>query len=378
MSASGEKPARQLIDLCFAPERASACVDAGEWEGLLALAVVHGVAPLIWLRTCAGRVEPPIPPAPLRLLEHLYRANCLRNLRLAAEQSWLAAALEKAGIRAWTLKGPALSERLYGDGGIRQVADLDLLVEPASLARADALLARLGYERQARGELAAQAATQELVYVRGSESAPPVFLDLHQRLLPYVRRDPLATRVYEQGMTRENLLLYLCATQISHRFSRLRYLCDVASFLIREGGATDWDEFLRGARQLPFGPGIALSLRWACDAAGCHVPEPIVQALAPGRLGGAVLRRALGRNAVETVARGRALGGPAGASVILGAAGGMRARMTMAWSMVFPSGAYLREQGGAARGGGRLAPIYAGRLARNFPAALRHLLRPSS
>jgi hypothetical protein len=376
MLQKGREKAQQLLDLWFAPQRARPTADSGEGNELIELAIFHGVAPLLWLQVRAQTQESLLPALTRGRLESLYRENCLRNLRLAAEQSRLLADLEAAGIRAWGLKGPALSEQLYGDIGARQISDLDLLIEPASLARADALLARLGYVRNTRGEIASLAEAQELIYVRAPESPRPVFLDLHQRLLPYVPHDPLAGRVFEQGMTRENLLLYLCANQITHRFARLRYLCDVVAFLEQEGPATDWDEFLRAARKMPFVPGISLCLRWAAEAGGARVPQSVAVALAPDALGSAVLRRTLGRDINEALARGRALDGPAGAPVIFGAGSPGRARLALAWRLVFPSRAYLREQSGIGAGQ-RLVPVYAGRLVQKFTAVVRHLFRTS-
>ena len=259
---------------------------------------------------------------------------------------------------------------------MRQIADLDLLVEPANLARADALLAGLGYVRQTAGTIESLACAQELVYVRNCVT-PAFYVDLHQRLLPYVRRDPLATRVFAAGMTRENLLLYLCANQITHRFARLRYLCDVAACLECEGASVDWDEFLDAARRLPWGPGIGFALGWAAEFAPAGVPSHVLRALRPNPLGDLLLRRSLGAGAADAASRTSLLDGPAGASVSLAAAYlGSPEACSIAWRMMFPSQSYLREQSGVPAGQ-PLAATYATRLIQKLPGALRHFLRPS-
>lgn len=368
--------ARELLSLCTAPSRpveaslASAGANAAlDWEALIRLAAEQGVAPLLAVRTRQLRL-----PVPVReRLESIYSLNSLRNLRLAAEESRIAAALTAEGLRHWPLKGPGLSERLYGDIGVRQVSDLDLLVEPANLARADALLAELGYGRQTSGKIESLARAQELLYIRNAN--PSFYLDLHQRLLPYVRRDPLAARVFASGMTRENLLLYLCANQITHRFARLRYLCDVAAFLEREGSGVEWNAFLAAARRMPWGPGVGLALDWAVAFAPASVPPRVLHALRPSPIGDLLLRRSLGDGAAEAAARSRLLDGPAGASVSLGSAYlGRPAAASIAWRMMFPPRAYIREQTGAPAEG-TFIPAYAARLMRKIPAALRQLLK---
>jgi Uncharacterised nucleotidyltransferase len=55
-------------------------------------------------------------------------------------------ALAAAGIRSTTLKGPALSEVLYGDPGRRPSSDIDLLVAREQLDDAVKVVRRLGYK----------------------------------------------------------------------------------------------------------------------------------------------------------------------------------------------------------------------------------------
>jgi hypothetical protein len=55
-------------------------------------------------------------------------------------------AFRAAGCRSIVLKGPAFRRHLYDDGEPRGYGDVDLLVAPADLPRAGAVLAGLGYE----------------------------------------------------------------------------------------------------------------------------------------------------------------------------------------------------------------------------------------
>jgi len=372
--------ARQLLSLCLAPTRPGArpvsrptapSAEPADWDALIPFAIQQGVAPLLAVRSR----HLALPVIHRERLETIYSANSLRNLRLAAEESRLSAALAAAGLRHWPLKGPSLSERLYADIGVRQISDLDILIEPANLPRVDVVLADLGYRRNTAGRIESLARAQELLYIRDTGASPAFYLDLHQRLLPYVRRDPLAARVFADGMTNENLLLYLCASQITHRFARLRYLCDVATFLAREGDSVDWDKFSATAQRMPWGPGVGLALHWAEEFTPAHVPPAVLHTLRPNPIGHLLLRRALGADAAEAASRARALDGPAGASVALGAAFlGRPAACGIAWRLMFPTRAYLREQTGAPANDLQ-APAYAARIMRKIPAALRHLLK---
>jgi hypothetical protein len=97
----------------------------------------------------------------------------------------LTGALADAGIRSTPLKGPFLSEALYGDPGCRLASDIDLLVAPEQLSMAVEVVRGFGYgvptdHVEARGLPLLHFA---LVHERGE--LPPV--ELHWRIHWYER-----------------------------------------------------------------------------------------------------------------------------------------------------------------------------------------------
>jgi hypothetical protein len=68
-----------------------------------------------------------------------------RSLALEAFGIRVVEYLEAAGIPALPLKGPFLAKRLYGDGGMRLVNDIDILVALEHTRKAAALIAEMGY-----------------------------------------------------------------------------------------------------------------------------------------------------------------------------------------------------------------------------------------
>lgn len=80
-------------------------------------------------------------PAPSRLADEA--AHRRRSDSAAVE---LTAALEAAGIRSILLKGPSAQRWLYAKDETRHYWDIDLLVSPAELPRAEAVAAGLGFE----------------------------------------------------------------------------------------------------------------------------------------------------------------------------------------------------------------------------------------
>ena len=79
-------------------------------------------------------------------LRTLHLLNVERNLRISAQLLAVIRRLEGAGVRVVPFKGPVLAEAVYGDVGMRQFADVDILVARDDVRRAGDLLASLGFD----------------------------------------------------------------------------------------------------------------------------------------------------------------------------------------------------------------------------------------
>jgi hypothetical protein len=369
-TATKELPAvRCLVELCGAPRTAELPASMDAWDAVITLALFHRVAPLLWVNLQHRSV----PDAVRDRLRAIYAVNLLRNLRAETEEQRIVAALRDAGVPALELKGPSLSELLYGDPGVRQCADLDILVQPENLERANSLLGLLGYARESPSQLTEARKNHQLLYCRPRIDGPDFYLDLHQRLQPYASSDALAERIWHEGMSPENLLLYLCVNQITHRFSRLKHALDVQKVLERWGATLHWDRFAQRAREIAWTPGVAECLRWSRELFGWKMPQQVSEAFRPDRSGQRLLRLALGGSALSGLARGAILDGPYGAMVTLACTQPGAARARQAWRLLFPPAAYLREQS-FARSSQAVATLSVKRLGRNLSVALRQLL----
>lgn len=134
-------------------------------------AEAHGVLPL--LAKVAGPLAEPelIAAARETALRSLAAVNTLRRAM---------ATLRAAGIPALAWKGPVLSHVAWGDVGMREFQDLDIVVAPQQLHAAHAALCAVGWSRRH-----AQSAAQEAAIFRGQGalemSGPfdPPLLELH-------------------------------------------------------------------------------------------------------------------------------------------------------------------------------------------------------
>jgi hypothetical protein len=150
-----------------------------------------------------------------------------------------------------------------------------------------------------------------------------------------------------QGLTAENLLVYLAVNAVLHRFVSLKHVLDVAVHLHAAAGALKWDAVVSAARRLAFAPGVWLAVQYAAELAGVEVPPAVERSLRPVATLRLAMEVMLGKHLREFMENSgvrRRL--PAGVVIFCTKPG--RAWARVAWRMLFPSEAYLRQEMGVA------------------------------
>lgn len=122
----------------------AAAAEAVKPEAFEQIVKLHGVAGVLQLRHAS--LLQALPPDLLTVLPTLRRRATVLALMQVRALRELVTTLEAAGIATLPLKGLALSWRLYGDIGIRQSGDIDVLVDVDAVPDAVAALLALGYQ----------------------------------------------------------------------------------------------------------------------------------------------------------------------------------------------------------------------------------------
>jgi hypothetical protein len=126
------------------------------------------------------------------------RVRAARTISVDLATAAVARRLTQAGIRYILLKGPALATLLYGDGAFRPYVDVDLLVAPADVARAEDVLGELGFEQLVDD---AQLGGHRRLHAHEWRRADGPSVDLH-RTLPGARADPATVAAVLATQTR--------------------------------------------------------------------------------------------------------------------------------------------------------------------------------
>ncbi len=247
--------ARAECDAALHREIAQAAAEITDWSPVPALAEAHGIAPLVYrhLVNAAVALSSPIK----RELQGLSVRHRLANQLRTRVLIDILAKYQTAGIRVMVLKGAALSHLLYPEPGLRPMRDLDLLVSPADLLRAQRTLTELGFDapltvagqnpdhrhltcatRQVEGFLVGVEVHHNL-FERG---ASPILMGIGE-----LTSAPLSFSL--DGMTAQTLgyedtIWYLCQhlVESTNVFSSvgLIWVADVVSFAERYVAQIDW------------------------------------------------------------------------------------------------------------------------------------------
>jgi hypothetical protein len=266
---------RALLDLAdpCRPPRAVPALDAPGVAELLSLAQAHGVLPAVVENLTAGpeapgRIEslgagPALERARQRVLEQV-------GLSMLLTHQWERLAQAAHGrLRLMPLKGPDFARRLYPRASLRTFRDLDVLVAPADVPAAEALLAEQGYTTDDTHTMKYDDGYAQRTYRPRDGRGGGV--ELHWNLVnsPTIRRrislalDDLELDDAALPTPATRLLMTAVHAATSHGFDRLQLLCDVAQAVRAAGGAVDVSSLRRQLARCGGGLAMASSLRLA-------------------------------------------------------------------------------------------------------------------
>lgn len=226
-------------------DRAAAPID---WDRFLAWVRRNRVAPLVYANLC--QTAPPVVPSAVTLsLQRDYSHNARKVLGQVAETARICRLLADASIRSLIIKGPVLSQLVFGDPLLRESKDIDLLIDQARVSEFERIITRAGYRRVVPTELAP--AMFELYQRRRCQFAyyletREIVLELHWRLTSNPLLMPVDTtnlwnRLVPTSIVGaclrvlpdEELFLYLCVHGSLHAWFRVKWLADIAALLRR-------------------------------------------------------------------------------------------------------------------------------------------------
>ena len=255
-----------------------------DWTEYIRLVDRHRTPALSWaaLKRVPGLEIPPSAEQELRRRSDACRMQAVSHCLLLVG---VLKGFNHAGIPAMPIRGPILSLELYGDVGLRQSHDLDLMVTPEDLARAQACLESLGWRQDATWfpltprqweNLLRHEHELHFVHPHGN-----CILELHWRSRWELRDqtdDRWARSVpgvwqgcLHKAMNPIDQVLYLCSHGGVHGWSRAKWMGDMARIHVE--GRVDWQAALDRASRTGQERALLAGLRLLQDVYGLPLPD---------------------------------------------------------------------------------------------------------
>ena len=285
------------------------------WPSLLERAQEHGMLPLLTQRLQAMDVSLALE-AIRNSLRESQRAQTAFALRLAAELFRVLERFAEAGIETLVTKGPVLSVRCYGDPGMRQYGDLDLVVRHLDIQRSMQTMLDLGYAAKVPVRaIEAQKIPGEYAFRKSDNQ---VLVEFHtERTFRYYPRRLNIEQLFHRkasvvidgrgvpALSVEDELVLISIHGSKHFWERLMWIADVAALI--SSGTISWNRAIEIAREVSAERILRLALRLAADVLGAKLPSPLEAEIrsdrAVGRLANQITRRLASSNSMGILER---------------------------------------------------------------------------
>jgi len=289
--------------LNLSPARREALKDllAGklDWDLLLEKATWHRLLCLVSHHLRNADLSAFVPQLVLQKLQRIYYLSLARNMLLQDGLSQLLSALNnEEGIPVIVLKGPALLGSVYQDISLRPMSDLDILIRPEHLDRAEAIALRQGfvYIASRRSQELARMKVRHLANMVHNQKRIP--LEIHQHIVdldsPYHfdlssfwARAQHVTILGASALTLapEDLLIYLGINFLRDRryssVSAIGQLCDISEVILHYGDSLNWNLIEKAAKEYGIAPTLHCVFYICEQLLGTQVPASVLARLQP-------------------------------------------------------------------------------------------------
>lgn len=231
-----------------------------DWDDLLHLAYLHGIYPLVAkaLKTITSV------PEPVKItLKQKNTQIAQRNMVMSSELLRIITLLEADGIAVLAIKGPVLSQQIYGDIAQRQYADLDVLVPIEDMYRSLELLVKHGYRTAYPiAFLNNPSLLKSAKNFNAENRALGIDIEFHWQLFMDRQIKTTKTNVFGSLETHctinahslktletQTQLLYLLLHGSKHFWERLEWVVDIDRF-VRLNPRLDWKLLAQTAKEM--------------------------------------------------------------------------------------------------------------------------------
>ena len=269
-----------------------------DWPYVLMQSELHRVSGVLFdsLRNIDGNDLVPI--GAMGQLEARYLQTVAKNLTLRSELRNILEALEDHGIDTIVLKGAALAETAYGNIGLREMLDIDILVPPEKAMMAYAAVENLGYSPKEDVQKQDERRLRHEHFSQLFGGWKPCIVEIHTNIVGVdnplrfdvsgfwdraVEVDIAGTRAMVLSPIDQliHLSIHFFKDRHGSSYSALSQLLDMAMVIRRTAGSFDWTLLTYEATSKGITGPVFLGLYLAKMLLLAKVPEDVISSLRP-------------------------------------------------------------------------------------------------
>ena len=287
------------------------------WDLILERAAWHRLSCLVSHHLRTAGLSELVPQAVLQKLHRINYANLARNMLLQDGLSQILSAFNQEEIPIIVLKGAALLGTVYHDISLRPMSDLDILVQPQHLDRAEIVALHQGYIYTSGHNVqeSFKANSHQLPFLIHHNKG--IVLEIHQHIVdsnsPYRfdlggfwhRARPISI-LGSQALTLapEDQLLHLSIHFIQdrryHSNSALGQLCDISEVILHYGDSLDWNLIEKFTEENGITSGLHCVLYACKHLLHTQMPDSVLRKLQPRDFNQALTHAFLLRRVLDT------------------------------------------------------------------------------
>ncbi|MEK7395647.1 MAG: nucleotidyltransferase family protein [Candidatus Poribacteria bacterium] len=263
-----------------------------DWIAINKKIYLHKIAPLVYYNLSQNNKLSNIPVSIARDLRLDYFQCSLNNTRTYHELSKILKSADSNGIPIIVLKGAALAGLVYTSHALRPMNDMDLLIKPEDIRKANDMLIQLGWKCKIQNELLEILNQQgeDLEYVKNS------MIDLHTTIRELPSVDPWANSkavniasLNMQILGYEDFLMHISLHIYKHiqtaillggfGMTELTKFCDIILLIRKFQNEINWDYIVRISKLNQSASALYTILNIVNRDLGENIPDDVLSEL---------------------------------------------------------------------------------------------------
>lgn len=265
-----------------------------DWSYVLLFSRHNSIAPLLFHNLKKLGFAGLMPEETRLTFEKIYHGVGFQNALYMKELQHLLHIFNRGGINTIVLKGAAIAEDVFGNIGLRQMADIDLLVQEKDLVSAEALLSESGYIPDEYQQSRAAYRIKHHHLAPYSHPERNIVVEIHRHIIstdnPFgIKTDKLWDRAREGNIGTMRILILSAEDMIIHTCLHLAYcggfigglrsLTDIAQAIRHYGDRMDWDWLVEESCKHNYQNYVYYPLHLAKHLLGAPIPDGVIENL---------------------------------------------------------------------------------------------------